>query len=82
MSEHTPGPWTAWYQGSGDYLISSKEGGELGSFYGEANAQLIAAAPAMLKVLQETVQDALDGNGGPNWDDFNAVIAKATGEQE
>lgn len=49
----------------------------------EVNARLIAAAPVLLKELQELVEAYEDGE--PNWKQIvssaHAAIAKATGEQ-
>ena len=66
-SGHTPGPWKYAYEGSGDFVVFSAEHGEIGTawsqhahFLGhgaaaqqnEANAKLIAEAPAMLALLR------------------------------
>ena len=68
MSQHTPGPWKSFYEGSGDYLVLGADGSEVaslsrpdahmmhtgpGSGINEANARLIAAAPEMLELLRE-----------------------------
>ena len=79
MSKHTPGPWEAisnlvrtrcTSDGNGGFLIA-----ECPPNIGDRleNARLIAAAPDMLKALQEIVA-AADGDG---WSQLDATLAKA-----
>ncbi len=54
MATHTPGPWK---QGSSWYLIDGSNelgvaGVDVGNRNAQANARLIAAAPAMLAALE------------------------------
>lgn len=71
MSEHTPGPWRIFYEGSGDYLVLGAAGEEVASVsrpdahfmhsgpgapINEANARLIAAAPELLDWLRAHVE--------------------------
>jgi hypothetical protein len=92
MSKHTPGPWI-WGKGNkGLYGAGPDnevldwacyEGMWLSGPNDKANARLIAAAPELLKELQELVEAYADGE--PNWKQIvssaSAAIAKATGEQ-
>ena len=101
MSKHTPGPWEKVYDTAGITRgIRGRHGPEIvnvinwngisrsTSVTGQANANLIAAAPALLAALQDV--DALwmhnsiahgDGKIGPLHEKVIAAIAKATGEQ-
>ncbi len=79
MSKHTPGPWVA--KSYGQYkefqvesfdrqrIIASKIGGMSGE--DEANAHLIASAPAMLDALRECLAVLEDDQGiyddDPDW---------------
>jgi hypothetical protein len=88
MSAHTKGTWRQGGDGSavfsGARLVASvfpmadENAEEL-----KANVRLIAAAPELLKELQELVEAYADGE--PNWKQIvssaSAAIAKATGEQ-
>ena len=101
MSKHTPGPWEKVYDTAGITRgIRGRHGPEIvnvinwngisrsTSVTGQANANLIAAAPALLAALQDV--DALwmhnsiahgDGKIGPLHEKVIAAIAKATGDQ-
>jgi hypothetical protein len=88
MSAHTKGTWRQGADGSavfsGARFVASvfpmrdENAEEL-----EANVRLIAAAPELLKELQELVEAYADGE--PNWKQIvssaSAAIAKATGDQ-
>jgi hypothetical protein len=59
MSEHTPGPWELWRDGSGamqisvgDFVICNRNPVEHRARESDANARLIAAAPDMLEALR------------------------------
>lgn len=110
MSGHTPGPWrvetdirndhgresemVGWNIVSDAHEIVGCEGIEAWFENGEANAKLIAAAPAMLAVLYELEsyfedrEDVVDGDYGqpePNKEmtllrEVRDAIQKATGE--
>ena len=58
VTEHTPGPWQVQnginVVGADEYIVA--RGGYEGPIaHGEANARLIAAAPALLEAAQATV---------------------------
>ncbi len=88
MHNHTPGPWEL-RQSSRDYwFIDHEQGGESYTLTklecGERDARLIAAAPDLLKALQEllpiaarSIQGTTDGE--PILQTARAAIAKATG---
>ena len=103
MSGHTPGPWGVYLnEDTNQYEVFHDEGrgfgrmlakivGERGKF--QANARLIAAAPAMLAALVRYVElspdcdyvdgepDVCPGVGGPcPWCEMRAAIALARGE--
>ncbi len=84
---HTPGPWTF----NGDHVVAGTHtvvadpfasdalfGGE-----GEANANLIAAAPEMLSALEAICDDADEDtdSGAAILATARAAIAKAKGQQ-
>jgi hypothetical protein len=92
MSNHTPGPWTVKrrfdvYQntqtpGVGGTFIASTKGQwplpESINQVCEADAKLIAAAPELLKALQ----DILIFDSALSQENARAAIRKATGESE
>jgi hypothetical protein len=92
MSAHTPGPWHVSKGGAVGREIRADEGPfvasvyDTGMNYGErnANAQIIAAAPAMLNLLQRMHERLTDGRSLPEWaeawaEEIQAYIAKAEG---
>jgi hypothetical protein len=102
MSKHTPGPWTFNYVGSHGYCIyaGAPGGRHIGGSYlykkdgGEANARLMAAAPALLAALVNERRIRLLGQE-PNvhWESLrderrrcyeatDAAIASATSNSE
>jgi hypothetical protein len=79
MTEHTPGPWH--YATTGPWLLGVFVGddfiaGVAASDNHEANARLIAAAPALLEALEVLVNNASLNNRRA----ARAAIAKALGE--
>ena len=91
MSEHTPGPW-GWYvrlsasenhnsfsvRDAERHLVADVMPRDEDGVEGGANAKLIAAAPTMLKALEEIVQR----NEIQHWfnlDQARAAVAKAKG---
>ena len=96
--KHTPGPWSVkkhfseWLIGDGNYLIATTAGSpaHLGRASAErdaANARLIAAAPDLLKALEDCVAVMDRELAGlkviqPEFSAARAAIAKATGEQQ
>lgn len=77
MSGHTPGPWRIAGKGTiraGDGWIASIHWRNR-----EANARLIAAAPDMLKALQQVEHHADDAAGFMV--DVKAAIANAEGRE-
>jgi hypothetical protein len=91
---HTPGPWAvSTSDGEAYWVCSSAEGknefGDMACTKEEmkANASLIAAAPDMLKALEEALTDSSfeDGHAKLTMDTLDlirAAIAKARGEQD
>ena len=95
MIAHTPGPWFTRREGFSTVYIEARIGGGMlqevaacgptaaGIGQQEANAQLIAAAPELLSIVQELQESAA------YWSEYdvplgivdriNAAIAKATG---
>jgi hypothetical protein len=92
MSNHTPGPWKVSrrfdvYQDTkkpgvgGTFIASTKGVSELPESVNqvcEADAKLIAAAPELLKALQ----DILIFDSALSQENARAAIRKATGESE
>jgi hypothetical protein len=92
MSNHTPGPWTVKrrfdvYQDTqtrgvgGTFIATTKGISELPESVNkicEADAKLIAAAPELLKALQ----DILIFDSALSQENARAAIRKATGESE
>lgn len=95
MSKHTPGPWEAVFNDSGDhgthYIVC--ESGVIGYWHGhkshhtdnfwrisEADARLIAAAPELLEACIKA-REWLDGwaSADPYIGVLETAIAKATG---
>jgi hypothetical protein len=95
--KHSPGPWR-----TGGTVIRSSEGFGIADTdplqngatdQNKANAQLIAAAPALLEALQETLRVLVTPQGFPDknkgrtqeqqdaFDQSRQAIAQATGEQ-
>lgn len=84
-AKHTPGPWA--YIGNGDIVARSEKycGGEkdIASVFmttndeDEANARLIAAAPDLLKALNEIVSQIDQGGSGGKVFSRDACIAQA-----
>jgi hypothetical protein len=95
-TQHTPGPWDVYYDDDGVEIRAGVDGGDvMGMFiHGEemdANARLIASAPALLEALEYALAD-LEGimpeyepsgdREHPGWqtiEDIKAAIAKAKG---
>lgn len=87
-TKHTPGPW-AWLTGQ-DGRHSVAQAGTLASIAElrglapeqelEANARLIAAAPALLEALQHIWQYDRDGLGAIGEVLARRALAKATGD--
>lgn len=92
---HTPGPWVArvtnnvgrqWanvWTGNGDILVAECGSSSLSRAGNIANANLIAAAPELLSLLQDWVMSFADciegGEADPLVSATRAAIAKATG---
>lgn len=88
MSGYTPGPWTMTRMGSGNTRISFEleaENGYVVAYIDDSNsdnAQLIAAAPDLLAMLEDVYADLADS--GTEEDDpylarISDVIDRATG---
>ena len=81
---HTPGPW---YHHMDDYVealdldvplsVCTLAEGE----HKEANARLIAAAPDLLRVLMQLVDDPRDESPGI-WSDAYEAVMRATGRPD
>ncbi len=75
---HTPGPWNgARSSGGQGIIISEKYGENVGVCYNEDDRHLIAAAPDLLAVLKE----ALENNDDAWKNRARAAIAKAEGRE-
>lgn len=86
-AQHTPGPWVATGQASGNYrIVFSERGNWLAEVFAdgewpdtiEADARLIAAAPELLQALKEQVAECFCEDC-EMCARHEAVIAKATG---
>jgi hypothetical protein len=85
QTQHTPGPWIL-TQGEDVYVslapdnvircMDERSSVATGQDY--ANARLIAAAPELLEALRKAVETTYSDTLFLEW---NALIAKATGEQ-
>ena len=91
MSKHTPGPWEAVQDDSGEWAIWHSYGdkGQFCTFNviginDEADARLIAAAPEMLELVQYALAVTKEGLPlGKQWKErTREAIAKAKGETE
>ena len=98
-TKHTPGPWyvgSGTYEGRNIYSVASVTDDEGFTYQPivasaeddgidcwDANARLIAAAPALLEALKWMVLRTEGGEypDGKCLEDARAAIAKATGEQ-
>lgn len=89
-TQHTPGPWII-ESGVGFYSIICRDGGKYDGATiahevcnGEANAQLIAAAPDLLEACKYAVRElGPESEGVCCWQAFDALqaaIAKAEGK--
>ena len=99
-TKHTPGPWyvgSGTYEGRNIYSVASVTDDEGFTYQPivasveddgikcwDANARLIAAAPALLEALKWMVLRTEEGEypDGKCLEDARAAIAKATGEQQ
>ena len=80
-AKHTPGPWAVH-----TFTISGKEKLEVLDATGtnacvQANAHLIAAAPAMYEALLLVLDDFGGDYKGPTIDAVRAALAQAEGKQ-
>lgn len=81
QATHTPGPWKV-SKPTGNYIVAPT-GGIAALTYGatKADADLIAAAPELLAVLQEAVNKGYMWDNDPElWSKASAAIDKAKGE--
>lgn len=88
--KHTKGPWYIQYGfnvfGEGNRLVASAGGYSTNADSGEhvleneANARLIAAAPALLEACKLAL-NAFEKAWAINWDDLARAIAKAEAEE-
>lgn len=95
LAAHTPGPWELHHQspdlmaGDCDWSLQTESAGAFLLFChhpdapAEANARLIAAAPELLRIVQNIIQSHRDCTWltDSRWfaDEARAVIAQATG---
>lgn len=80
MSKHTPGPWRRGIGGDA-HTVFDDEGRIVADKCGYADGNLIAAAPDLLKALQEYVRDFGDNEDTDSQQmtaKARAAIAKAT----
>lgn len=86
MSKHTPGPWKITHSEVNGYRVSDSTGWGvavvLKDVNDEANAHLIAAAPAMLEALEalEALASNYGGLSDENYNIVKAAVAAAKGE--
>jgi hypothetical protein len=84
MSRHTPGPWECNEGPYGGLWIVGSNNESIGVIEKEEDARLIAAAPDMLKALENTCRNALGVGLCMKESCINcrnrAAIAKAKGE--
>ena len=89
MSEHTPGPWAA--AKTDGYVVCDLTAGwsvvateaDPNKHSPEADAWLIAAAPDMLKMLEDIALEIRRGQDISEWySEIADTIEKAKGEQE
>lgn len=93
---HTPGPWHVLLGGNGRYYVARNEDGDADTVVCETfqlapfDANLIAAVPDLLEVLEEAVERSirldeelgeLDEDGLALREKALAVIAKAKGQR-
>jgi hypothetical protein len=60
FSPHTPGPWVTMREDSGVYFVQAKQGPVrvcVAHAFGAADAQLIAAAPALVEALERLLDE-------------------------
>lgn len=93
MGRHTQGPWKRsertdgnwWHIGAGNQAIaavhaaSKKRNDPYASMF-EANANLIAAAPELLEMLEVLYEKVWSYGIGATHDEVKSLIAKAKGE--
>ena len=87
QTKHTPGPWvTSSLPNGTEWTVSADDGDMLADLTGcpneKANARLIAAAPDLLALVLDALDDPDVDILGSEWvRDARAAIAKATGGQ-
>lgn len=75
---HTPGPWKLIEEGEGWWGVRTTDGQlGIGIFQSEANARLIAAAPALLAAAQDAAAH-FEGTNAPLGVRLRAAIEAAT----
>jgi len=80
-NEHTPGPWESPGTDGGARVVCATIRGKrrtVAHVYGDADARLIAAAPAMLEALRMVVAHG-GALTGEDWTTICAAIATAEG---
>ena len=95
MNKHTPGPWYPHYAKADHCLSSSVWGQEPGNQVAviggksleamNANARLIAAAPAMYEALKASllaIPDGMTSNTSPICQQIRAALAQAEGRDK
>ena len=81
--KHTPGPWHYIVDPEGKFGIYPEEGKFLAITDHEANANLIAQAPAMLEVLQNLEKVGMSIRAeSVIWADIRAVLARVVAVAE
>lgn len=83
MGKHTPEPWIIFVDRSSgesrfDVLPAGRDGEIACDIANEADAQLIMAAPALLRACRAAL-NMVDGDGAPpNWNTLRAAVSLAT----
>lgn len=77
MAKHTPGPWN-WYQQHGKTVVESqKETVAYIQTLNEADADLVAAAPAMYEAINAVLRSGLTSSTIAQ---LNSVVRRAEGK--
>ena len=85
-TQHTPGPWSEDPEGEVAVSIEDANGNVVADVYGPAednpNARLIASAPELLELCEESLRALHEDDFPILKDKLRAAIAAATGEDK
>jgi len=82
MNKHTPKPWSLTAD-EFSHIVVDADGNEIHVGRNEANARLIAAAPDLLRLVEEAywlLEDNIQTHGIKH--EMTVAMAKATGEEQ